>query len=142
MKIRFVWFLCLSAAMLTRAVYGQELTAVDFKSDRPTPRMADGHPDFSGYWKGTRDTRPVGNIGKDLPGFKLPLTQLFERLAREVADLRLRGPVDLERADPTVRVDGDGARTGRAAGGRRGGEDEDGQPLHNLSMGAIIGLCA
>src|SRR2546428_2528063 len=68
--------------------------------------------------------------------------QHFERLAREVADLRLRGTVDLERADPTVRVDGDGACTGRAAGGRRGGEDEDGQPLHNLSMGAIIGLCA
>ena len=78
MKIRLVWFVCLSAAILTRAVYGQELTAVDFKSDRPTPRMADGHPDFSGYWKGTRDTRPGGNIGKDLPGFKLPLTPAGE----------------------------------------------------------------
>ena len=31
-------------------------------------------PDLSGYWKGTRDTRPGGNIGKDLPGWKLPLT--------------------------------------------------------------------
>lgn len=41
---------------------------------RPTPRGADGKPDFSGYWRGSRDTRPVGNIGKDLPGFKLPLT--------------------------------------------------------------------
>ncbi len=40
----------------------------------PTPRTADGRPDLSGYWKGTRATRPVGNIGKDLPGFKLPLT--------------------------------------------------------------------
>jgi hypothetical protein len=78
MKTRFVWFLCLSAAMLTRAAYGQELTAADFKSDRPTPRMANGHPDLSGYWKGTRDTRPVGNIGKDLPGFKLPLTPAGE----------------------------------------------------------------
>ncbi len=38
------------------------------------PRTADGHPDFSGYWKGSPATQPVGNIGKDLPGFKLPLT--------------------------------------------------------------------
>jgi hypothetical protein len=52
----------------------QELTAPDVKSNKPTPRMADGHPDLSGYWKGTRETIPVGNIGKDLPGFKLPLT--------------------------------------------------------------------
>jgi hypothetical protein len=40
----------------------------------PTPRTTDGHPDFSGFWKGSRATKPVGNIGKDLPGFKLPLT--------------------------------------------------------------------
>src|SRR4030095_11066725 len=63
-------------------VFGQErgLTAVDNKSAprRPTPRTADGHPDLSGYWKGTRDTTPVGNIGKDLPGFKLPLTPAGE----------------------------------------------------------------
>ena len=59
-------------------VGGQSLTAVDEKSNRPTPRTADGHPDLSGYWKGTRDTRPVGNIGKDLPGFKLPLTPAGE----------------------------------------------------------------
>ncbi len=42
---------------------------------RPTPRGPDGHPDFTGYWKGVRDKgKPGGNIGKDLPGFKLPLT--------------------------------------------------------------------
>lgn len=40
----------------------------------PTPRLADGHPDFTGYWKGSKATHPVGNIGKDLPGFVLPLT--------------------------------------------------------------------
>jgi len=40
----------------------------------PTPRTAEGHPDLSGYWKGTHATRPVGNIGKDLPGFRLPLS--------------------------------------------------------------------
>ena len=38
------------------------------------PKTADGHPDLNGYWKGTRDTKPVGNIAKDLPGLKLPLT--------------------------------------------------------------------
>ena len=41
---------------------------------KPPPRTADGKPDLSGFWKGSRATRPVGNIGKDLPGFKLPLT--------------------------------------------------------------------
>jgi hypothetical protein len=45
---------------------------------RPAPRMADGTPDFSGYWKGTTQTAPVGNIGKDLPGWKLPLTPAGE----------------------------------------------------------------
>jgi len=44
----------------------------------PTPRMADGRPDLSGYWKGTRDTVPGGNIAKDLPGLKLPLTPAGE----------------------------------------------------------------
>src|SRR6266498_3263756 len=61
---------------------GQErsLTAEDVKSvkPKPTPRTADGHPDLSGYWKGTRNTKPGGNIGKDLPGFKLPLTPAGE----------------------------------------------------------------
>jgi hypothetical protein len=41
---------------------------------KPTPRAADGRPDFNGFWKGDRKTKPVGNIGKDLPGFKLPFT--------------------------------------------------------------------
>ena len=74
-----VFFIVLTASSL----YGQEnnpLTADDVKTakPKPAPRMADGHPDFSGYWKGTRDTTPVGNIGKDLPGFKLPLTPAGE----------------------------------------------------------------
>jgi hypothetical protein len=54
------------------------LTATDVKSTKQVPRMADGHPDFSGYWKGTRDTKPGGNIAKDLPGLKLPLTPAGE----------------------------------------------------------------
>jgi hypothetical protein len=36
--------------------------------------MGNGHPDFTGFCKGDRKTKPVGNIGKDLPVFKLPLT--------------------------------------------------------------------
>src|SRR5579871_6431525 len=47
-------------------------------NSRPAPRTADGHPDLSGYWKGTRDTVPTGNIAKDLPGLKLPLTPAGE----------------------------------------------------------------
>ena len=42
------------------------------------PRTADGHPDLNGFWKGTRDTKPVGNIAKDLPGLKLPFTPAGE----------------------------------------------------------------
>ncbi len=66
-------------ALSSVAVFGQvdgSLTAVDVKSakPKPAPRTAGGHPDLSGYWKGTRDTVPGGNIAKDLPGLKLPLT--------------------------------------------------------------------
>jgi len=45
---------------------------------KPAPRTADGHPDLNGYWKGMRDTVPTGNIAKDLPGLKLPLTPAGE----------------------------------------------------------------
>lgn len=40
----------------------------------PAPRLTDGHPDLSGYWLPSKKDRPSGNIGKDLPGYKLPLT--------------------------------------------------------------------
>jgi hypothetical protein len=63
---------CALALPVTASAQG--LRAVDRPSDRPTPRMAYGRPDFSGYWKGTTDTSPVGNIGKDLPGWELPFT--------------------------------------------------------------------
>ncbi|MCI3181629.1 hypothetical protein C5708_15390 [Caulobacter sp. CCUG 60055] len=46
---------------------------------RPTPRLPDGKPDLTGFWKPLRDpSKPGGNIGKDLPGFKLPLTPAGE----------------------------------------------------------------
>jgi hypothetical protein len=41
---------------------------------KPAPRTADGHPDMSGYWKGSRNTKPGGNIAKDQPGLQLPFT--------------------------------------------------------------------
>jgi len=59
-------------------VAAQGLTAPDVKSSKPAPRTADGHPDLSGYWRGLRDTTPVGNIAKDLPGHKLPFTPAGE----------------------------------------------------------------
>ena len=68
----------LSLAFTSPALLAQGLAVPDRKSDKPTPRMPDGRPDFSGYWIGTRETTPVGNIGKDLPGFKLPLTAAGE----------------------------------------------------------------
>lgn len=59
-------------------VVAQGLTAPDVKSSKPAPKTADGHPDLSGYWRGLRDTTPVGNIAKDLPGHKLPFTPAGE----------------------------------------------------------------
>jgi len=60
-------------------VFGQGLTAEEPSGpSKPAPRMTDGHPDFSGYWKGTKNTVPGGNIAKDLPDLKLPLTPAGE----------------------------------------------------------------
>ena len=64
--------------VLFTAVFGQGLTAPDVKSTKPTPRTADGRPDLSGYWKGMRGMVPGGNIAKDLPDLKLPLTPAGE----------------------------------------------------------------
>lgn len=43
---------------------------------QPTPRLLNGKPDFTGYWKGLREPgKPGGNFGKDQPGFRLPFTK-------------------------------------------------------------------
>src|SRR5271154_4841247 len=42
------------------------------------PHSSDGHPDLNGFWKGMKNTVPTGNIAKDLPGLKLPLTPAGE----------------------------------------------------------------
>ena len=81
--MKTICLVCLFVVMFTPRIFtpvlrAQGLTAPDVKSNRPTPRTADGHPDLSGYWKGIRGTTPVGNIAKDLPGFKLPLTPAGE----------------------------------------------------------------
>jgi hypothetical protein len=44
----------------------------------PTPKTPDGHPDLTGYWRDDGKANPHGNIGKDLPGFKLPFTAAGE----------------------------------------------------------------
>jgi len=44
----------------------------------PTPRTADGHPDLTASWRDDGNAKPHGNLGKDLPGFKLPFTAAGE----------------------------------------------------------------
>jgi hypothetical protein len=66
-------------ALLCLPILAQQMTAPEPSGpSRPAPRMSDGHPDFSGYWKGLRGMVPGGNIAKDLPGLKLPLTPAGE----------------------------------------------------------------
>lgn len=43
-----------------------------------TAPQLNGHPDLSGYWVPSRKDKPVGNLGKDLPGYKLPFTPVGE----------------------------------------------------------------
>ena len=39
------------------------------------PRTGLGRLDLSGYWVASLKDKPMGNIGKDLPGYKLPFTE-------------------------------------------------------------------
>ena len=58
-------------------VGGQSLTAVDETSNRPTPRPRRSSRPQS-LLEGHARPRPVGNIGKESAGFKLPLTPAGE----------------------------------------------------------------
>ena len=42
----------------------------------PAPRTEQGNPDLSGYWipSYAKSDRPIGNLGKNLPGYKLPFS--------------------------------------------------------------------
>jgi len=52
-----------------------------------TPRGLDGHPDFTGFWKGLRDPKkPGGNLGKDEPDFRLPFSALGLRALSHTQD--------------------------------------------------------
>jgi hypothetical protein len=64
------------ASRFTLGLAGAAVVAM--AASGPAPKTADGHPDLSGFWRGTRDTVPGGNIAKDLPGLKLPLTPAGE----------------------------------------------------------------
>lgn len=65
-----------SSDLTASSIIGQEPTG----PSKPTPRGLDGHPDLTGYWKPLRNKgKPGGNIGKDQPSFKLPLTPAGEK---------------------------------------------------------------
>jgi len=53
-----------------------------FSQQKPTPRTPDKHPDLTGYWKSTRDSKFFWNIAKDLPDRKLPFTPAGEAAAK------------------------------------------------------------
>lgn len=78
-KSALLWGLSAALVMTSASLLAQQAAKTDQASGlKPAPRASDGHPDLNGYWKGIRSMHPVGNIGKDLPGFKLPLTPAGE----------------------------------------------------------------
>src|SRR6516162_4934167 len=70
--------LCCVAAHAQPASQKAGKKAAPAPSTKPAPKTPDGHPDLSGYWKNMPGTTPIGNLGKDLPGFKLPFTPAGE----------------------------------------------------------------
>jgi hypothetical protein len=71
--------LCIAVLLsLTAAAQDTRRGSVPEPPKGPTPKAADGHPDLTGYWRDDGNAHPHGNIGKDLPGFKLPFTAAGE----------------------------------------------------------------
>ena len=93
-----VFIVAFGAFAVWPSAQDRPLQVPDRKSTRPAPRTASGRPDLSGYWKGTRETKPGGNIGKDLPGWKLPLTPAGEAALKQALDELVRGNQQLRQA--------------------------------------------
>ncbi len=53
----------------------------------PAPRLGE-HPDLSGYWIPSRRDKPVGNLGKDIRGYKLPFTVAGEAARKYMLNIR------------------------------------------------------
>lgn len=97
MKSRFCmqmlqWTTMAAAAVCaTGAVHAQEARANRGRaaqteaevSKGPAPRLG-AHPNLSGYWTTSRAAKdkPIGNLGKDYPGYKLPFTLAGEAAHR------------------------------------------------------------
>ena len=76
-----VWALALLLSPLS-AFCQQNNAGVKTATPGPTPRTQDRHPDLTGYWKSTRDSKFFWHIGKDLPDRKLPFTPAGEAAAK------------------------------------------------------------
>ena len=84
-RIAFTLILVLPALALAQGAGGQALGEQGGRRRQtgpvptgPAPRAANGHPDLTGYWRDDGNANPHGNLGKDLPGFKLPFTPAGE----------------------------------------------------------------
>lgn len=77
--VMLITLLAGSGAVNAQDAFPSAFVGDEPKTVRPAPRLPNGRPDLSGYWKSSKLTKPMGNIGKDLPGFKLPFTPEGEK---------------------------------------------------------------
>lgn len=77
-------FVCAFAAPSYPADSASVLLGKPYTGPRvATPRGADGKPTLTGYWKLLREPgKPDGNLGKDLPGFRLPYSEAGQKALR------------------------------------------------------------
>ena len=66
-------FAAVALTIAGASAFGQGLSVPDYKSNKPAPRLGK-HVDLSGFWRGTSETKPVGNIYKDLPNHQPSFT--------------------------------------------------------------------